>query len=730
MLAAMQLLCNGAAWLGWIAVLFLTLHTGTAPLSQNLLSLTVVCEVFCCLEVLQIALGMIPGRLVLGVILHYTRMLVLMNVIMPYHQVAASLSAKLVIGAWSLTEAFRYPMLLIKQGSPKTLMTLRVLRFNVPILTFPLGAGAEVWAAWQGVSLVQQPLLNVLVMMVIPTNVLGGAAAYPGIIKKGLQSFKTSKPSDKQPKQEGVLFPANSEGKRSTIAGGTRVWMTAAEAADPVLAKAISKEKQWRQKYSKHVVALAEASYRDTSVALKVARAGLATLHETFEFVRDEISMPLSAAMGQPSPERALNSAIVKGEGSLAGLVVPYAGKLLLGTELQAQLKMWSEFGCAEPAAMDAIAAVAAHTDWLDLRGRTFIVLGATSAMGPLSHLLQWGATVIAVARRRCSTWENLIKQARSSAGTLVFPVNSKFDPSLSDAELAQAGGADLLVDTPEIAAWLKQAVSEAASKGSKSITLGVYTYLDGDAHVRVSLACDAIIQQVIAAAGQSCNLSLAYLQTPSLTYPISAAAHAASLQAYQDSKLKVLGLPGNARKSCASVQVKASEQLKEGLLSEVSAKGPRYIHDGLIALQGPNYALAKTMQLWRALLGRNCDGLLVSSNVGPATRTASMVAGNNKNAGAVAASLDGMSHFPPMIVFESDTVTACMSALLVHDVCNPEASCRPRRTLQDMEHPWDLLSEQAFHGGTFRLGIKPQALGPLWYIYGRLFGSAKQPTA
>ena len=38
---------------------------------------------------------------------------------------------------------------------------------------------------------------------------------------------------------------------------------------------------------------------------------------------------------------------------------------------------------------------------------------------------------------------------------------------------MAAAGGADLLVDTPEIAAWLKVAVAEAAGK---TTTIGVYT--------------------------------------------------------------------------------------------------------------------------------------------------------------------------------------------------------------------------------------------------------------
>jgi len=111
--------------------------------------------------------------------------------------------------------------------------------------------------------------------------------------------------------------------------------------------------------------------------------------------------------------------------------------------------------------------------------------------------------------------------------------------------------------------------------------------------------------------------------------------------------------------------------------------------------------------------------------NVAPGARSASMVAGDNKNAGTVAASLDGMTHFPPMVVFDAVTVSACMAALLVHDLKNKDSIAHPKIALA---HPWDLASIQAFHGGSFRLGVKPAALGILWVLYGKLFGAGAQP--
>merc|ERR1712232_1544116 len=161
---------------------------------------------------------------------------------------------------------------------------------------------------------------------------------------------------------------------------------------------------------------------------------------------------------------------------------------------------------------------------------------------------LGWGATVICVARRKASTWQGLIQAARTSAGTLVFPVKPELDGNASDEQMASAGGADLMVDTPEIAAWLKEAAGFA-----KSVTVGVYTYLDGDAHVKVSLACDAIIQELLSQPGVGERLSLAYIQTPSLTYTISPEAHSASVAHYRSSFLGKIGLQANARRACVT---------------------------------------------------------------------------------------------------------------------------------------------------------------------------------
>ena len=95
-------------------------------------------------------------------------------------------------------------------------------------------------------------------------------------------------------------------------------------------------------------------------------------------------------------------------------------------------------------------------------------------------------------------------------------------DGSASDDELAAAAGADLMTDAPEILAWLQLTLRDLGAKP----TVGMYTYLDSDAHVRVTLACDAIMSRLVphAAAG-----SLAYIGTPSLVYDVPEQANEAA---------------------------------------------------------------------------------------------------------------------------------------------------------------------------------------------------------
>ena len=88
---------------------------------------------------------------------------------------------------------------------------------------------------------------------------------------------------------------------------------------------------------------------------------------------------------------------------------------------------------------------------------------------------------------------------------------------------------------------------------------------------------------------------------------------------------------------------------------------------DSVVPQQGPNYALAKRLQRWRAVVAR--ESVVTSANVAPATRTRSVT--KNK---VLAAAYAGAASFG-VEVFEVDTSRALMAALLLHDLRNPSAA-------------------------------------------------------
>lgn len=453
---------------------------------------------------------------------------------------------------------------------------------------------------------------------------------------------------------EGVMFPADSSGRRSTLNTGAKVLAAAAKTVDASLGDRIIADaaaQKLRKSYGAHAVALAAACHKGES-AVAAAEAGLEAVYSTFEFVRDGKVLTLDQAMATPDPARKLSTGRISGTFPLLGeLAVPYQGEALAGLNLKAQLDAWAEYGCMEPGAADALSRVASTPSWLDLRGKCFVVLGGSSALSPLSFLLRCGATVVAVGRRKASPrlWAQLIETARSSAGTLVFPCGGSEVPLLegmSDSQLAALAGADLLTEAPEIGAWLVDVVASLRLP----TTVGMYTYLDSDAHVRVSIACDMVTRPLIrSAAASGIPLSLAYLQTPSVAYLVNEDVHAAASRRHSSSWLRTLGYPSNAG----------------------APAGNGFVHDGILPVQGPNYLLAKSIQQWRALVAREREGLTVSANVAPPARTASVLEGN-PNAASINKAMGGMGHTRPMLVFDAG---ACM---LSHDTRHDRRPQRP----------------------------------------------------
>ncbi len=473
----------------------------------------------------------------------------------------------------------------------------------------------------------------------------------------------------------GILFPAAADGRRSTSALGRAVVADALRGGDPAGALGAEGETNWRSGYLLHFRRLVEAGLTSRGAAVAIAADGLASLYARMRAVppggaETDLGALVTAAADRPFP----TMTVTGGGKAESEFSLPYRGERLRGDRLLRKLDDWTAAGIVEPSCAQAVARVAAHPQWLSLPGRTVAVLGAGSEIGPLPVLLGWGARVAAVDLPRPEIWHRVLRAAREGAGTLVVP--DVRDRAGSSAGTADGLGIDLTAEVPALADWL------AGLEGS--LVLGNYVYADGAANVAVCLAADVLTLRVQQARN---DVALAFLATPTDVYAVPAEAVEQSVRAYgQRSRFaKLAGRPLRT--------VSGGRLLRRAYVPGASPG----ISDCLVAQQGPNYALAKRLQRWRACVAGEAGGR-VSLNVAPPTRTRSVV----KNR-VLAAAYAGAHRFGAE-VFEPETCRVLMAALLVDDLQAPTPPSA---------HPWQDEARGAAHGGLWRIAYAPRsALG------------------
>jgi hypothetical protein len=504
----------------------------------------------------------------------------------------------------------------------------------------------------------------------------------------------------------GVVFPAAADGRRSTSALGRAVVADALRQVDPAGALGAEHETNWRSGYLVHFRRLIEAGLASKQAWLAIARDGLDSLYARMRVAapgRDEAG--LGSLLTAPARHRFV-TATVHGTGEAEReFSLPYHGERLRGDALARKLDAWVIAGIIEPTCADAIRAVAAHPEWLRLSGRTVVALGAGAEIGPLPVLLGWGATVAGVDLPRPALWDRVLRTAQGSGGTLLVPVaapsagrdapGEQSAGNAAGAETAEGGdtlqersGLDLVGDVPAAADWL-------AGIGGP-LVLGNYVYADGAANVRVSAAVDALTVRLQAARD---DLALAFLATPTDVFAVSADAVAQSVRAYA-SRSRGAKLAGRPLRTLSGGRL-----LRRAYLAGADPG----INDSLVAQQGPNYALAKRLQRWRACLARD-GGATVSLNVAPPTRTKSVV--QNR---VLAAAYAGAHRFG-VEVFEPATTTTLMAALLVHDLHTGGGPAHA--------HPWQDEAHQAAPGGLWRIAYAPRSALGLAALLG--YGAAR----
>lgn len=314
-----------------------------------------------------------------------------------------------------------------------------------------------------------------------------------------------------------------------------------------------------------------------------------------------------------------------------------------------------------------------------ELKNKVFVLLGAGSEMGPFEFLLEQGATVMAVRTRKAQAWVEMEEFAKKTPGTLIIPVNKE-----------GVSGADICQEPREIRDW----VLGNLPAGTTDLTVGMYTYLDGEAHVRVSLGCDLIMQGIEKyGSGKYKTLRRAYLGSPSVSTAVS--------KAMCDASDKHRGTAGWFTKLSMAPQPKTTRGIE--------GNEDACIWHGYSSLQGPNYALAKCLQTWS---GMNFDGPVAFSN-GPFTYTLSVT--HNATAKKI---LDAIHSIPPCEGFQANTARTVLALLLTYDTC-----------VADDKFPYHsdfhrVTQGGCFHGGVLRCGYDYESskiLGATMLVRGSL---------
>ena len=493
--------------------------------------------------------------------------------------------------------------------------------------------------------------------------------------------------------RDGVCFPQGGDGLRSTGATGRAIFADSARGVDAALAERIEHTRDWRSGYLRPVRDIVAAATKSPDAALTISSDGLASAHRRFRFARSGAEQSISEVMAQPGEAR-FDSVTIEGRVAAdRDFSLPYEGKRLFGDDLRRQVDRWVLDGITEPSFAEAIHTLMDNPDWLDLRDVDIALLGAGAEMAPTRSLLRWGARVHAVDLPRPDAWRRLIEIARNTAGSLRVPVRRGDQGNApivtggvvhpdDDTAIAEVAGADLLADTPHIRTWLDEIEGP--------LILGTYVYADGAGHVLLSMASDAIATDLIARRG---NVMLAYLATPTDVFMVPMSAVEESRRRWETRGMS--GILQSPLRLLNQFQPNNPETIFTSDGVEVG------LNDSLVPQQGPNYALAKRLQRWRALNAR-AAGTTVSLNLAPPTRTQSVV----KNR-LLAAAYAGAGRFG-IEVFEPATSTALMAALLVHDLRNPAAAANPATSLSN---PMDLFVQGATHGGLWRAAYSPRSV-------------------
>lgn len=417
--------------------------------------------------------------------------------------------------------------------------------------------------------------------------------------------------------------------------------------------------------------------------ALDMAQAGIDALHDLLLFrIDDQTIVPAKDVFALSGGFPKLETVAVAGTKApdidfQFGLANPFnLQETLYGLDACAQVDAWQEYGVLETSA-----AVLAKTTFTNanipsvMSNKRFVLLGCTSELGPAKSLLLIpGTKVLGVARRL----DDLLDYVRYNA-----PDDTTF--------LYPKGGADLITQGPQIAQWILD-----ETKPEEEIVIMPLAYLDGEANVRICTAMDLIIQRVIR---QRPNSMVCQYCSPATVMILPPSAATAAQKRLDE----------RPRWESWTNTISLGRWMSPAL---PTSSNDYAILNGIISTQGPNYALAKTMQMWRCMIAYYRDAHIVAAPFAPATRTISMVAYDT-----ISSALEGMHHFEPMLAFDVGPASTLMAAILIS-----QTQLMNRPIPDPDENPFIMFWDGAVHGGVWTCPYTLESLSTVNYMLGKTY--------
>lgn len=474
------------------------------------------------------------------------------------------------------------------------------------------------------------------------------------------------------------LDPATGVDVRSTEFA--RRTLAAAAKDNRELFQNITGAPNWRKWYIRLYGQLAIEEGRSPAQLAKMATAGLAEFHA---HLHTDSGQKLSEAVANGFASDLVETVVIRGSGSKQSVAVARNQGPL--ADLAAN---WDQNGWAEPGLIESFRFLDQNPN-LSLDGNLLFAVAGAAEFAPTEHWLSWGGEVAVVARNNPSTWERLIAIARASGGTMLVPVvrQDRSTPlaELSDKELAQVAGLDMLEHYAEIASWMNQIYKDAKSK----FILGLYAYTPKVNHIRVQGVQETLAELAMQKFSKD-KLVLSWLATPTDSTPGPAS----------------IGQDQIARFSKRSAMRIVRDSFL-GILNAARAAKPKFFDsesgeklmlvDASVQQQGPSYSFSKRTQRWRAYLAHYA-GIRVSYQISPPARTNSVLRHKILRASYQGAPLFGVRPF------EVDVAKSAAAAALVRDVLDPTAYSNKDTTTE-------LQCFSAIHGGLWRIAYRPSSV-------------------